>query len=105
MVVSEGDTLFAYVYLDPSAPPREVMLTWLADDWEHRAYWGENVIAEGADGSNSRRSMGPLPPSGRWVRLEVPAHAIGLENRTVRGMGFMLFDGRATWDRAGKSRM
>ena len=33
-------TLFAYVYLDPSDPPREIMLTWLAEDWEHRAYLG-----------------------------------------------------------------
>jgi hypothetical protein len=45
--------------------------------------------------------MGPLPPAGRWIRLEVPAGLVGLDGRTVRGMAFTLFDGRATWGPAG----
>ena len=103
--VQSGDTLFAHVYLDPASPPRQVMLTWLsADGWEHRAYWGENLIPEGVDGTASRHRAGELPPTGRWVRLEVPASAVGLEGQRVTGMGFNLYDGRATWDRAGKSR-
>jgi hypothetical protein len=36
------------------------------------------------------------------VRLEVPAATVGLEGRIVGGMAFTLFDGTATWDRAGK---
>jgi hypothetical protein len=104
LVVNEGDTLFAYVYLDPAAPPREIMVTWLAGDWEHRVYWGENLIAEGVDGTAARRHAGLLPPAGQWVRLEIPARMVGMENRTATGMGFTLYDGRATWDRAGKSR-
>jgi hypothetical protein len=104
LAVGVGDTLFAYVYLDPANPPRELMLTWCAENWEHRAYWGENVITEGEDGAAGRHYMGQLPPTGRWVRLELPANAVDLENRNVIGMGFTLFDGRATWDRAGKSR-
>ncbi len=104
LVVNAGDTLFVYVFLDPANPPRELMLTWLADDWEHRAYWGENLLNEGLDGTAGRRAVGPLPPTGRWVRLEIPAEYVGLENKRVTGMGFTLFDGRATWDRSGKSR-
>jgi chitinase len=46
--------------------------------------------------------MGALPPIGEWVRLEVPASAVGLEGRTLNGMAFTLFNGRAVWDRAGK---
>jgi hypothetical protein len=46
--------------------------------------------------------MGPLPPAGEWVRLEVAASAVGLENRVVHGMAFTLSGGRATWDRAGR---
>jgi len=46
--------------------------------------------------------MGPLPPTGQWVRLEVPAALVGLENRVLSGMAFTLFDGLATWDTAGK---
>ena len=53
--ISAGDTLFAYVYLDPASPPREVMLQWYAGSWNFRAYWGENLISSGTDGTASRR--------------------------------------------------
>ncbi|HEY0375615.1 MAG TPA: hypothetical protein VGC87_01505 [Pyrinomonadaceae bacterium] len=99
--VSKGDLLYADVFLDPSSPPREVMLQWNDGGWEHRAYWGENLITWGIDNSASRRSMGALPPAGQWVRLAVPASAVGLDGREVRGMSFALSNGRATWNRAG----
>jgi hypothetical protein len=100
--VAVGDTLFAYVYLDPSNPPSEVMLQWYDGGWEHRAYWGANQLAWGIDGTVSRRSMGPLPAAGQWVKLTVPAAQVGLEGRTLSGMAFTLYNGRATWDYAGK---
>ena len=107
MAVNRGDRLFAYVYLDPANVPEEVMLQWNAGadgGWEHRAYWGANKITDwGTDGTESRRYMGPLPPAGRWVRLEVPANQVGLEGRVVGGVAFALYGGRATWDRAGKA--
>ncbi len=37
------------------------------------------------------------------MRLEVPAVSVGLEGRTLNGMAFTLYGGRATWDYAGKS--
>ena len=40
LAVDVGDTLFAYVYLDPANPPSELMLQWNDGSWEHRAYWG-----------------------------------------------------------------
>ena len=62
LVVGEGDVLFAHVYLDPKQPPREVMLQWhTAGDWTHRAYWGENAIDWGKDGTPERLAMGGLP--------------------------------------------
>ena len=100
--VAVGDTLFAYVYLDPANPPSEVMLQWNDGSWEHRAYWGANLIGWGTDGTVSRRYMGPLPAAGQWVRLAVPASQVGLEGRTLNGMAYTLYDGRATWDYAGK---
>ena len=102
LAVSVGDRLFAHVYLDTGHLPREVMLQWNDGTWEHRAYWGENLIGWGTDGTGSRQFMGPLPPAGRWVRLEVPAASVGLDGRVLSGMAFTLWDGRATWDRAGK---
>jgi hypothetical protein len=101
--VSPDEILFAYVYLDPTQMPSEVMLQWNDGSWEHRAYWGANNIPWGIDGTASRRFMGPLPPAAQWVRLEVLAALVGLEDREVNGMAFTLWDGRATWDRAGKS--
>ena len=43
----------------------------------------------------------PLPASGGWVRLEVPAESVGLEGRVVNGLAFTLHGGQATWDHAG----
>jgi hypothetical protein len=100
--VEAGDRLFAYVYLDPVYPPKQVMLQWNDGTWEHRAYWGRNLISYGVDGTESRRRIGALPPTGRWVKLQVPARLVGLEGKSVSGMAFTLFGGRATWDRAGK---
>ena len=102
--VSTGDTLFAYVYLDASNPPSEIMLQWHEPGgWNHRAYWGANSILWGNDGTVSRKYIGPLPSAGGWVRLEVPASAVGLEGVTIDGMAYALFNGRATWDRSGKT--
>jgi hypothetical protein len=46
--------------------------------------------------------MGTLPATGQWVRLSVPAAQVGLEGRTLNGMAYTLYGGRATWDYAGK---
>ena len=103
--INTGETLVAYVYLDPANLPSEVMVQWkdFSNGWEHRAYWGANNISFGVAGTNSRRFIGPLPPAGQWVRLEVAASLVGLDGQTLNGMAFTLFDGRATWDHAGKA--
>jgi hypothetical protein len=103
--VDPGDILFAWVYLDPENPPREVMITWNdGKSWEHRAYWGANAITYGETGSAGRYPGGTLPPAGRWVRLAVAARSVGLEGSMLSGMGFSLVGGRATWGPAGRSR-
>jgi hypothetical protein len=102
MAIAPGDTLFAWVYLDPVNPPREIMLSWRADNWEHRAYWGANLIEYGTNGTTSRLRVGDIPAAGGWVKLTVPAGAIGLGTTGLYGMSFSLFDGRATWDATGK---
>ncbi len=103
LLVAAGDTLFAEVYLEAAYLPSQLMLSWLADGWEHRAYWGANTIDYGTDGTASRRHMGPLPAAGQWVRLEVPARLVDLEGAAITGMGFAQVDGRATWDTTGVS--
>jgi hypothetical protein len=103
MAVAAGDKLFAYVYIDPANKPTEIMISWCADNWEHRAFWGADKIDRGAKKSASRYEAGAMPVAGQWVRLEVPASAVGLEGKTVSSMGFAQVDGRATWDKTGKA--
>jgi hypothetical protein len=110
LTIGAGDTLYAYVFLDPTNPPSEVMLQWFDPSdpnspWEHRAYWGANFIGWGTDGQNSRRYMGALPATGEWIRLEAPASLVGLEGRTITGMAFTLYNGQAEWDQAGKNSL
>jgi uncharacterized repeat protein (TIGR01451 family) len=102
LTVNTGDILTTHVFLDPANMPRQVLLQWNHGTWDHRAYWGENLIGFSGDGSDRKRYMGPLPAAGQWVRLDVPAVLVGLENRVVSGMAFSLFDGRATFDAIGK---
>jgi hypothetical protein len=102
MSVPTGATVYAYIYIDPANPPSEVMLQWNdGTSWEHRAYWGANNLVYGAAGTAGRYNMGALPAAGQWVKLAVPASAVGLEGKTLTGMGFTLYGGRATWDNAG----
>jgi hypothetical protein len=78
-----GDVLYAYINLDSTYPPDEIMLQWYIVDengngsWEHRAFWGADAIPAGDSGTASRYPMGDLPASGTWVRTEVPAAADG----------------------------
>jgi len=103
--VGEQENIYTYVYIDPASPPKEVMLSFHdGAGWAHRAYWGQNVIDKGINGTNSRRYMGQLPASGRWVRLEVPAERIGLSGKTVWGVGYEVNKGKVTFDQTGRTK-
>jgi hypothetical protein len=100
--VGQGDKLFAYVYLDPKDPPKEIMLQFNDGVWEHRAFWGEDAIPWGTSGGPSRLPMGPLPKTGEWVRLEVEAAKVNLRpGAVINGWAFTQQDGTVYWDRAG----
>ena len=105
LTVYQGDTLFVYVYLDPADPPDEVMVEWSDGSWEHRAFWGANIIEWGQYGTSDRLDMGALPPAGQWVRLAVPASELKLEGTTLQGLSLMLYNGRAAWDYAGRDSL
>jgi hypothetical protein len=108
MKVEPGDVLYTYAYVDPSFRPDEIVVQWNdGDGWEHRAYWGNNFVDIGVQGTESRRFMGGIPPSAQWVRLEVPASYVGLEGKSVYGMSFGYYKqndrARVSWDLAGKT--
>jgi uncharacterized repeat protein (TIGR01451 family) len=108
LTVNTGDILFTYVYIDPDNIPSQIMLQW--DDgsgglvaWNHRAYWGQNLIFPNVADGPANHFAGPLPTAAHWVRLEVPASAVGLEGHVLSGMDFSLYNGRVTWDYSGRT--
>ena len=101
-VLSGEDEFFAYAYLDPENPPRQIMLQFNDGAWGHRAYWGESLIPYGQENTMSRVKMGPLPKLGKWVRLSIPAQKIGLNPKDqVNGIAFTQWDGTIYWDKIG----
>ncbi len=100
--VRPGESLFAYVQIKPGEEPESIMLKWHdGENWEHRAFWGADKIEEGTRDTASRHPVGELPSSGRLVRLEVPAAAVGLEDRRVHGISFAQFGGSCLWGAVG----
>jgi hypothetical protein len=100
--IQPGEDLFAYVYIVPEHPPETIMLKWHdGSNWEHRAYWGLDMIKEGKADSASRRRVGPMPAAGEWVRLSVPAELLELDGKVIRGMSFTLSGGQCFWGRSG----
>jgi hypothetical protein len=105
LIVTEKDALFAYVYLDPKNPPKQIMLQWNDGSWDHRTYWGDNKINWGKENTPARFKAGPLPETGKWVRLAVEAKQVGFDKQaSVRGIAFTQFGGTAYWDKAGLIR-
>lgn len=100
--VGDGARLFAHVYLDPRDPPRTLMLQFCDGGWDHRAYWGEDLIDWGDKGTAGHAPMGPLPKAGEWVRLEVEPARVGLRvGAELNGWAFSQYGGTCYWDAAG----
>ncbi len=102
IAVEPDDRITAWVHLDPSDPPKSVMLQVNVEgNWEHRAVWGGDQIVYGRrpeDHSGYRR-RGALPPLDEWVRLEVSAGLLGIEaGAEINGIAFTQFGGVAHWD-------
>jgi len=96
-------TLFAHVFIDPSNPPKSVMLQYHRNGWLHRAVWGDyDVIPWGNPNTPERVHMGALPKAGEWVRLEVPAEKVGLNaGDNLTGFATTQFGGTVYWDKIG----
>jgi hypothetical protein len=79
--IKAGDKLFVYVLLDPKDPPFEVLLQLRANNsYDHRAFWGTvNKVTH-----MEPPLVGPLPATGKWVRLEVDPSVLKVGAKTKR---------------------
>src|SRR5262249_19229293 len=66
LVLDKGDNLVQYVYLDPKAPPRQILLQLYAGGTQlgKRLYWGEKLIDLGGEGEDAGMRLGDLPKAG-----------------------------------------
>ena len=102
LTVPPAANFFLHVYLDPKDTPEEVMIQFLTSEWSHRALWGADVIEFGKKGTTERFLAGPLPETGKWVKLEVPAEKMGLKaGMQVVGFAFTVHGGTAYFDQFG----
>jgi hypothetical protein len=103
--IPKGAKLFAHVYIDPANKPKTLMLQYFKGGWLHRAAWGDyDAIPWGKAGTTERVNAGPLPESGKWVRLEIEASKLGLvAGDQVTGFAMTQFGGLVYWDKAGVS--
>lgn len=101
-VFAVEDEFFAYVYLDPENPPKQIMLQFNDGSWSRRAYWGESLIPYGTENTTSRVKVGSLPELGKWVRLSVTVKKLGLKPKDkINGIAFTQWDGTLYWDKVG----
>lgn len=102
--LAPGDNLVQYVYLDPQAPPEQILLQLFVEGRKEgqAVYWGGagDVIRVG--GENAKR-LGDLPEPGQWVRLRVPVEMLGMKNAWINGLLFGQYGGRAHWGPTAKS--
>jgi len=100
--MAPGENLVQYVYIDPNYPPSQILLSYYTDqgNGEHRVYWGDNQIPTGGVSETaSLYKAGAMPPAGQWVRLKIPASALNLEGKTIKGVVYGAYSGRAYWDK------
>ena len=104
VTLTEGDTLYTWVWLDPKNPPKQLMLQFHGKNWDHRAWWGEDLIPYGKGSKKAdHHKVGKLPATGKWVRLEVPAKSVGLPAGTkITQLAYTQFGGSVLWDQAGR---
>ncbi|MGK0186725.1 MAG: hypothetical protein ACI9R3_002508 [Verrucomicrobiales bacterium] len=100
--VPAGGKFFLHVFLDPADPPEQVMVQWNTGDWNHRAYWGGDLIDWGKKDSPERFAAGALPMAGEWAKLEVDASSLNLTTESiVSGLAFTVHGGTAYFDKMG----
>lgn len=100
--IPKNSVMEQYVYLDPNAIPKGIMLKFSVEngtsDAEIGVYWEgeEEVFVYNND--EPMLYYGVLPNAGKWERLEVYFQDLGLEGARLSGISFVVYGGKANWD-------
>ena len=100
------DEFFAYVYLDPKNPPKQIMLQFNDGSWSSIVPTGGNPSYPMAEKiPQARVKMGPLPELGKWVRLVSQQRRKSASNQKlkVNGIAFTQWDGTTLLGQGGRS--
>lgn len=99
--LGKKSVLKQYVYLDKDNPPKGIMLKLLTSDGEAiDLYWeGEEEVFVDTLEYMKAWYMGPLPEAGKWHKLAVNIRELEVYPVKIVGMSFIVYDGRAYWDR------
>ncbi len=104
LIVGTNDTFFVSVYIDPTNPPKAIMLQFRTTDWTHRANWGDEYVIPYGEGKRGPEKViaGALPKKGEWVKLEISAEKMQMKKGLrIRGIALTQFGGTVYWDKAG----
>jgi len=100
ILVPRASEVVTSVWLDPSNPPRGILLKITTESGEETGvYWeGEEEVFNPGE-EEEIWYYGFLPEYGVWTPLAVAAEDLGLEDARIKGIAFATYDGRALWDR------
>lgn len=100
VAIRADDVFVTNVLVDPMRIPNQILIEMNdGNTWEHRAYWGVNKLNKsGKDEGPANLRLGDMPKPGEWVRLEIPAKAIGVAGKSIRELAFCTFGGGVRWD-------
>lgn len=93
--VVTGENIVQYIWIDPAAPPRQVVLQYYDEDLSgaHRLSLGEDLVAFDDRAGSGFVEGGNLPERGSWQRLRIPVDDLGLAGRRIAGLGFAVESG------------
>jgi RHS repeat-associated protein len=99
--VAIGENVVFYARLNECAPPSELMIRWYNTASGYTVtYWGTPVLGGESGGIN----MGPMPAAtGEWVRIEIPASQLRIEQSLVTKLDINYAGGQMWFDHFGKS--
>ena len=98
--VAIGENAVLYLRVNECARPREVRVRWYGPFGNYgTAFWGQSLIG----GEAQAISMGAVPTTSDWVRVEIPLSQLKLEQTSITRIDLDYSDGQAWFDHLGKS--